>query len=57
MVNELITVTLNGQETKIPKGTTLESIKNTIESSSEFTIVAGTVNNELRELTYPITEG
>lgn len=56
MVNELITVTLNGQETKIPKGTTLESIKNTIESSSEFTIVAGTVNNELRELTYPITE-
>lgn len=56
MGNEFITVNLNGQKKEVSKGITIEDIKNNSESNGKSIIVAGMVNNQLRELTYPITE-
>lgn len=56
MGNEFVTVNINGRMKEIKKGTTLEKIKDEYENREKGIIVAGTVNNQLRELTYPITK-
>lgn len=54
MGKELIKVNVEGKEKEIIKGATLEDIKKEFERSEKGIIVAGIVNNEIRELTYPI---
>ena len=54
MGKELIRVNVEGKEKEIIKGTALEDIKKDFERSEKGIIVAGIVNNEIRELTYPI---
>ncbi|NLY18008.1 MAG: nucleoside kinase [Clostridiaceae bacterium] len=56
MGNEFVTVNINGQKKEIKKGTTIEKIKNEFKNKEKGIIVAGVVNNQIRELTYPITE-
>lgn len=56
MRKELTAVNVNGKKKKIIEGTTLEDIKKNFKPIGEIIIVAGIVNNEIRELTYPITE-
>jgi uridine kinase len=53
---DLIIVNVKGKEKEIVKGTTLKDIKKEFENSDRGIIVAGIVNNEIRELTYPINE-
>lgn len=56
MQNNSITVTIGDRKHNVLKGTSLEKIKNDFYSDSKAIIVAAYVNNEIRELTYTITE-
>lgn len=56
MNKERITVCVQGKKAEIIKGTTLEAIKNEYANEKKALIVAGMVNNEIRELTWPIWE-
>jgi len=56
MQKEYIDAVVEGQETRIEKGTTLENISKNFKHKKTSLIVAGIVNNEIRELTYPVTE-
>ncbi|ANX02004.1 AAA family ATPase [Thermoclostridium stercorarium subsp. leptospartum DSM 9219] len=56
MENKSITVTIDGKKYSVTKGSTLEQIKNDFYSDSKSIVVAAYVNNEIRELTYAVTE-
>lgn len=56
MQKEYIDVVVEGQKIRIEKGTLLETISKNVKHQKTSLIVAGMVNNEIRELTYPITE-
>lgn len=51
-----ITVTIEEREHSVLKGTTLEEVKNDFYSGNKAIVVAAYVNNEIKELTYAITE-
>lgn len=56
MQDRFITVRMAGKEHEVLKGTTLERIKNDFYGDSKAIVVAAYVNNEIRELTYPVEE-
>jgi uridine kinase len=56
MRSELISVTINGEKKETEKGTTLEKLMGDLNLEDRPAIVAGKVNNEIRELTYPLME-
>lgn len=56
MCEDYVKVKVDGEIREIPKGTTLEAFLNGMSSGIKPLVVAGKVNNEIRELTYPITE-
>lgn len=56
MQEGFITVTVEGQAVETKKGTTLEAIMRGLNRTGKPMIVAGKINNEIRELTYPVTE-
>ncbi len=56
MQKEYITASVNGEKKKIIKGITLEVLKKDYEDNAKTKIVAGVINNEIRELTYSVTE-
>ncbi len=51
-----LTITVNGQQKKIEKGITLENLVKSLHIQNAPIIVAGKVNNEIRELKYSIKE-
>jgi len=55
MQNKNVTVTVEGKEYSILAGTSLEKIKNDLYNRKK-SIVAAYVNNEIKELTYQVTE-
>ena len=55
MQKEYIDVVVEGQKIRIEKGTVLETISKNVMHEKTSLIVAGIVNNEIKELTYPIT--
>jgi uridine kinase len=56
MQKEYIDIVAEGQKIRIEKGTVLETISKNVKHGRSSLIVAGIVNNEIKELTYPITE-
>lgn len=56
MQNDSITVTIEGRNYSVIRGTSLEKIKNDFCSENKAIVVAAYVNNEIRELTHPVTE-
>jgi len=56
MQKEFIDAVVEGLKIRIEKGTTLETISKNVKHGRSSLIVAGIVNNEIKELTYPITE-
>lgn len=56
MSDDLLKIDLNGQHTTIKKGTILEELSKGKKGKKDSLIVAAFVNNEIRELTYPIGE-
>jgi len=56
MLDRYVTVTIGDTRHSVLKGTTLEQIKNDLFSNNRAIIVAAYVNNEIKELTYPVTE-
>jgi len=56
MQTEKLTITVNGKQMQTEKGTTLEALAKSTDGQKRPLIVAGKVNNEIRELTYPITK-
>ena len=55
MQKEYIDVVVEGQKIRIEKGTLLKTISKNVMHEKTSLIVAGIVNNEIKELTYPIT--
>ena len=56
MRTDIISVTVDGQIQEVQKGTTLEDLIKGLDLGNKPMVVAGKVNNEIRELTYPVTE-
>jgi len=56
MLDRYVTVTIGDTRHSVLKGITLEQIKNDLFSNNRAIIVAAYVNNEIKELTYPVTE-
>jgi uridine kinase len=56
MQKDLITVSVDGVKKEVFKGTTLESLMKDLYGQPKPIIVAAAVNNEIKELTYPITQ-
>lgn len=56
MQNKSISITVEGQKLNIIRGTSLEEIKDYFYAENKAIIVGAYVNNELKELTYSITE-
>ena len=56
MQKEYIDVVVEGKKIRIEKGITLETVSKNVKHEKNSLIVAGIVNNEIRELTYPVTE-
>ncbi len=56
MQKGLIQITVDGQQLEIEKGTTMETLVKSMPRQNKPTVTAGRVNNEIRELTYPVTE-
>jgi len=56
MSDQRIRITLNGHELTVEKGTRIEDLVRGMEGKKGAQIVAAVVNNEIRELTYPIEQ-
>lgn len=56
MQTEVLTITVDGKQMQTQKGITLEALLKSVERQNRPMVVAGKVNNEIRELTYPIHE-
>lgn len=56
MHTDIISVTVDGQMREAQKGITLEALIKGMDLGSRPIVVACKVNNEIRELTYPLTE-
>jgi len=56
MSNQKIRISLNGREMEVDRGTRIEDLVRGMEGKKGSQIVAAVVNNEIRELTYPIEQ-
>jgi len=56
MSNQGIRIRLNGQEMEVAKGTRIEELVRDLKGKMGSQIVAAVVNNEIRELTFPIEQ-
>lgn len=56
MQTGVLSITVDGKHMQAEKGITLETLAKSVDRKNMPMIVAGKVNNEIRELTYPITE-
>jgi len=55
MNDRIVSVNLNGQDIKVQQGTTIEELVKGKRGKKDSLIVGALVNNELKELTFPIT--
>jgi len=56
MSNQGIRISLNGREMVVDKGTRIEDLVRDLKGKKGLQIVAAVVNNEIRELTFPIEQ-
>lgn len=56
MSNQGIRINLNGQQMEVARGTRIEELVRDLEGKKGSQIVAAVVNNEIRELTFPIEQ-
>ena len=56
MSNQGIRISLNGREMVVDKGTRIEDLVRDLKGKKGSQIVAAVVNNEIRELTFPIEQ-
>ncbi|MBP7175493.1 MAG: nucleoside kinase [Thermoclostridium sp.] len=56
MQKGLISITIDGQQIETQKGTTIETLMKSMTKQNKPIVAAAKVNNEIRELTYSVTE-